>query len=179
MEVWKDVPGFEGLYQASTHGRIRSLNRTRKTPGATRKNKGRILKPGLAGQGYAFVSLSRYNVGKSDYIHRIIWRTFKGPIPVDWEINHIDCDRTNNHLKNLEVGSRQHNFEHAMRNGLNKICHAGTKNPASVLDDWDIRNIRFMYARGNTTMKKLAKKFRVCIQTICNIVNRNGWKHVP
>jgi hypothetical protein len=178
MEKWKDIPGYEKLYQASTHGRIRSLPRTRATPGARRRSPGKILRPGLGGAGYEFVALCRDGRRVSDYVHRIVWITFRSPIPKKWEINHKDANRRNNRLRNLEVGTRRDNFDHAMANKLNKICLPGEANPGAKLTEKEVLQIRDIYKPGINSMRKIAAEFGVCTQLIEQIINRRIWKHI-
>ena len=79
-EIWKDIPGYEGHYQASNFGKIRSL----------KYSKVRILKPSKNGSGYHTVLLYLNNVAKNLSIHRLVWISFNGPIPEGLEINHLN-----------------------------------------------------------------------------------------
>ncbi len=101
-EIWKDIPGWEGYYQASNFGRIKSLVR-----------KGnrieRILTPERIHNGYLRVGLSRDNKLTGKLVHRLVWEAFNGPIPEGKEVNHIDEDKLNNRLENLNLMSRREN----------------------------------------------------------------------
>lgn len=116
-EIWKDIPGFEGCYQASTLGRIRSLDRTI-TRGASKRRgpyeaklKGRIIKPVLRKDGYVVVPL-----GESlpcNRVHQLIAGTFI-PNPENKPmINHKNGDREDNSVNNLEWCTNQENQIHA------------------------------------------------------------------
>ena len=97
-EIWKDIPEYEGLYQASNLGRIKSIERFT-SDGHHIMSK--ILKPSLA-KGYLKVSLCKDNVAKTIYVHRLVAKTFltnKDNLPC---INHKDENKLNNRVDNLE-----------------------------------------------------------------------------
>ena len=101
FEVWKDIHGYEGLYQASTYGRVRSL------PRAT--TSGRVLKPKVEKIGYLRLSLSKDNSIETKLVHRLISLTFI-PNPNNFpQVNHLDEDKTNNRVENLEWCTAQYN----------------------------------------------------------------------
>jgi hypothetical protein len=107
-EEWKDIPGYEGRYQASTHGRVRSLDRTiyrKHAHGgyATWDYKGRVLRQGLRKDGHLNVNLGEYNTKK---VHRLVLETFVGPCPQGKECLHKDGMPENNRLDNLHWGTR-------------------------------------------------------------------------
>lgn len=108
-EIWRDIPGFKG-YQASNLGKIRSLDRfVPGKNGSTRFVKGYVLKPGLTsyekGRGYYRVRLN----GKFYLVHILIWITFKGPIPEGMQVNHINEDKLDNQISNLNLLSPSRN----------------------------------------------------------------------
>ena len=115
-EVWKDIPGYEGKYQASTMGRIRSL--PRRVPcrgGYTRSVKERILRPGGRASGHLSVVLGKGNNGS--LVHALVMRTFVGGYPLGQEIRHKNGDPTDNRLENLEYGTRTDNILDVFRQG--------------------------------------------------------------
>jgi hypothetical protein len=99
IEIWKDIQGYEGLYQVSSLGRIRS-------------NKG-IRKQSVSNRGYMLVGLCRYNVPKTYLVHRIVAKAFIANVQNKPEINHIDGNKQNNSIKNLEWVSRKENEQHS------------------------------------------------------------------
>jgi hypothetical protein len=112
-EIWKAVPGYEGRYEVSSLGRVRSL--TRKNP--------IIMKPGNNGNGYQTVNMTDDEGGlKKRYIHRLVALTFLGPEPEDKEVNHIDGDKENNAVSNLQWLPHACNLNHAYMMGLHKGC---------------------------------------------------------
>ena len=105
QEIWKEIPGYEGLYQASNLGRIRSF----------KYNKVRVLKQGKIKDGYYMVNLYRNNVKKNSLVHRLVWLAFNGAIPEGLQINHRDEDKANNALLNLELVTPSQNMNYGTR----------------------------------------------------------------
>ena len=98
-EIWKPVLGFEGKYEVSNLGNVKSL--------ITNK----LLKPGsncASNRGYLFVGLGREH--KKKYIHRLVWEAFNGPIPEGLQINHKDENKLNNSLSNLSLVTHRENM---------------------------------------------------------------------
>jgi len=117
MEIWKDIPGYEGLYQASNLGQIRSLNRyvdNQQNGIGQRLVKGRILKPYLAGAGYMYVVISINQKKKKHLIHRLVMSSFVGES--DLTVNHINEIKTDNRLSNLEYCTQMDNCNKGTRN---------------------------------------------------------------
>jgi hypothetical protein len=100
MEIWKDIPTFEKEYQVSSFGNVKSL----------RFGKEKILKQGIQTQGYCIVDLK----GKSFRVHSLVIWAFNGIAPTgkvsDFVIDHVDNNKTNNHLSNLRVVSHRDNI---------------------------------------------------------------------
>lgn len=117
MEIFKDIPGYEGYYQASNMGRIKSLERVIVDSRNIRIFKEKILKPIIV-HGYCHVTLSKNGKRKAFIVHRLVLLTFKGPS--DLQTNHIDCDKKNNRIENLEYVTCLENIRHAYKNGLYK-----------------------------------------------------------
>lgn len=102
-ERWRDIPGFDGHYQVSDCGRVKSL----------KFGKERIMKGGHIGRGYPSVLLTKNGQPSTHYIHRLVAKAF---LPTDDErphVNHIDGDRENNHVTNLEWCTHTENIAHA------------------------------------------------------------------
>ena len=118
-EIWKNIEGYEGLYQVSNLGRIKSLERIINNPWKgllrTRLVKEKIRKLPLCNNGYPTVRLSN-GKGKTFKVHGIVGKTFLGKSNL--EINHIDCDKTNNSINNLEYVTRGENIKHSWDNNL-------------------------------------------------------------
>ena len=110
-EVWRDIPGFAGRYQASSLGRVRSLDHeVRCGPGGvgTRLVRGRVLKPAPQPAGHLTVVLGR---GNTRSVHTCVMRAHVGPPPTGHEVLHRDHNPANNSCENLVYGTRGENLK--------------------------------------------------------------------
>jgi len=128
IEVWKDIPNYEGLYQASNKGRIKSLSYRYHTGRRWFTKKGKILTfNNPSSNGYYMVCLSKNSVREYGTVHRFIGLAFldlsEGKV-----VNHIDGNKLNNHLTNLEACTNSENILHAIRMGFHKRKHGPNKN---------------------------------------------------
>lgn len=119
MEQWKDVEGYEGMYQVSNLGRVKSLSRKRAIGSNWRIIEERILKPQNAKDGYKQVNLCRDGRQKSVTVHRLVAETFIDNPDNKKTINHISGIKEDNRLINLEWMSQTENNRHAIAMGLN------------------------------------------------------------
>jgi hypothetical protein len=117
-EVWKDIEGYEGIYQVSNLGRVKSLPRKLWNGSCFFVSKEKILKAGIDNVGYPTVSLhGKDKRAKSLRVHRLVAKAFI-PNPNNYHVvNHIDGGRTNNHVDNLEWCTHKHNIRYAVKMG--------------------------------------------------------------
>lgn len=122
QEVWRAVPGWEGVYEASSFGRIRSLGRIVQRGGRDMRVREKILAPNVHHSGYLRVNLSHNGRRSEQLVHWIVAATFHGERPLGMEIRHLDGDQTNNAAANLRYGTSRENKNdikdhgtHAMR----------------------------------------------------------------
>ena len=116
-EVWRDVKGYEGLYQVSDQGRVKSLERTFIDKiGRERYVKERILKPSFNGRGYLFVNLYAGGKPKMHKVHRLVCQSFHDNPENKLDVNHINENKTDNRACNLEWSTRKENCNHGTRN---------------------------------------------------------------
>ena len=169
-EVWKDIPGYEGKYQASTEGRIRSLKRKvgGKNPytGTTflRTVPPRVLKAGrFCKSGHMSVTLGRGTSGRP--VHQLVMETFVGPAPPGMEVLHRNGNPEDNRLENLHYGTRTENILDTFQNG-------GRWRKLSIED---VEQIRFGLATGIKNAE-LAVMYGVAQSCICNIKNGRTFK---
>lgn len=118
MEQWKSIDGYEGLYEVSSYGRVRSLDRFDEFGRITW---GRVLSPTDNGHGYYTVQLSNEGSQKRHYIHRLVAKAFIKNYKKLNEINHKDENTSNNNVSNLEWCSRKHNVNYGNHN--TKMSH--------------------------------------------------------
>ena len=176
QEIWKPIKNYEGLYEVSNFGSIRSLDRTVKA--AIRNNnfikrKGRDITPKYTQQGYQFVLLYKDGVSKSMFIHRIVAIEFLDNTDLKLAVNHKDLVKSNNNVLNLEWVTYKENKAHAMEN--NAVAK-GESCGASILKESDVIFIRSQH--GLISGKKLAKKLSISDTNIYDIWNRRTWKHI-
>ncbi len=168
MEVFKEIAGFND-YAVSTLGRVRRLTKGR---GA---RAGWILKPQRSGGGYRHVAF--YAGGKQAMRkgHQLVAVAFLWPRP-GLEVNHIDGNKANNRLDNLELVTRSENHLHAYRTGL-KVAPAGEKHYRAKLSEESVREIRTLSASG-MTLAAIGKRFGVSGSNIGLVLRGKTWKHV-
>ncbi len=117
-ETWKDIDGYEGLYQVSDLGRVRSLDRVVSDGiGGKRKLKGKVLKPNTKFSGHQFVNIYKNGTLKSSNIHRLVTHAFIGPCPKGLEVRHGVGGILDNTPKNLCYGTRSENMFDRTRDG--------------------------------------------------------------
>lgn len=171
-EIWKPIKGYEGFYEVSNLGRVRSLDRTehiRNKAGriTARQRKGKVLKPCLDSGGHYLHVMLR---GKPTNVHRIVAKTFIDN-PNDYpEANHIDEDKTNNCVMNLEWCDHKYNNNYGSKIGSTR----GTKNPSSKLTEKDIIEIRRRRSNGET-LGEISKGFGISESHVCNIARGGRW----
>jgi hypothetical protein len=173
-EIWLDVIGYEGLYQVSNLGRVKSLERFIYAGFHNILRKERILKMNISKDGYLRVSLSN-NGEKTIAIHRLICLSFI-PNPLNKPtVNHINGIKTDNRLCNLEWATRSENSLHAFKNGLS-VGMIGEKHPKSKLTEKQVIEIRNNY--HNLSHKKIGEIYGVSRRAICDIRLGRNWKHI-
>lgn len=121
-EIWKDIPGYEGIYQASTFGRIRSIPHLIKAnkDGGTRYTNLYVKNPTVGWHGYSYIGTSKNGECKTELLHRLIAKTFL-PNPNNLPaVNHKDGNKQNNYIENLEWCTDSENQMHTSINGLFK-----------------------------------------------------------
>lgn len=117
-EFWKDIPQYESKYEISNLGNIRSKSRVVPCKGGTRNLKGKILKQQINHRGYSIIGLSTKKSVKTFTVHQLVALTFIPKFIKGTELNHIDGNKRNNALTNIEVSNPSHNQLHAVRMGL-------------------------------------------------------------
>ena len=154
-EIWRDIAGYEGHYQVSTFGRIKSF----------KNGKVRILKPFLQGD-YIYIELHKDRKGKTMLVHRLVAEAFLPNPDAKPEVNHIDSVKLNNYVNNIEWCTHEENIQHAFATGLEK-ANRGEDSACAKLTNEQARYIR--ENPDNLTGIELAKKLDVPPTTISAI----------
>ena len=162
MEIWKDITGYNGIYQISNYGRVKSFYKDKK---------GIILKTHPTNLGYIKISLKNKNL----LIHRLVAIAFvKNVNPkIKTEVNHIDGDKSNNHFTNLEWCTRSENTKHSWDTGLRE-AKTGDDHHNSKLNKKQVIDIRKL--KGLKTQRQISKIFKVSPATIWRIHNNKIYR---
>ena len=170
-EIWKDITGYEGLYQVSNMGRVRSTNRTiTLANGRERTLPSKVLRPGEQ-KGYLHVCLSSRGVETSYLVHRLVAASFLGPIPNGMEVDHINEDHKDNRVSNLQFLSRTENASRSTRGIFRKESNAMENNP---------RTKRVIGMKNGTVVevvpcaKYLSKRYGINYSTLRRRLQRGG-----
>jgi hypothetical protein len=170
MEEWRDIPEWEGLYQASDKGRIRSY--PKQTVRGFRK--GRVLTPVIKGQRYQAVTLSDKARRTQYLVHVLIAVTFAGARPQGHHTCHKDDNKYNNTASNIYYGTPGDNNRDKVKNGVQPF---GSKHHNTKLTDAKVRRIRKEAEAGNT-LTTIANKYEVSLSAVWSIVKRKTWRHI-
>jgi hypothetical protein len=171
QEIWKPITNYEGLYEISNYGRIKSFLFWHGT------NK-RILNPWKDKNGYLCITLSKDGIHQKYKIHRLVLEIFIGPCPEGMEVCHNDNNLKNNFIKNLRYDTHKNNMNDQIKHGTRFNKARGSTHYLAKLNDWKIRIINRLLEDGYLTQKEIAKIFNVCPDTIHDIKNKETWKHV-
>ena len=175
QEQWLLIIGYEGRYEVSSIGRVKSLEKKQKMPrhGHIKVLPEHYLTLNIGGNSpYAKVSISdSTGKKKKKMVHRLVAIAFVPNLDNKPEVNHIDGDKLNNCASNLEWCTAKENQQHAVREGLH----------VKKLSECDVLDIRKRFVGGynsSTNTMKLAKEYGISHVNISSIVNRKTWTHI-
>lgn len=174
-EVWRDIPGRHmGHYQASSKGRIRSLDReTVDSIGRRRSFAGRIRRQTLNADGYAQVGLSVRGQYKTCQIHRLIAAAWHGSSEL--QIRHLDGDKLNNRPENLKHGTAQENAADRQKHGRTA---RGESNGRACLSAAQVMEIRQIHAAGGRSLRSISMDYGVTHRTVSRLIRGITWSHL-
>lgn len=181
-EEWRPVVGWEGLYEVSSAGRVRSLDRFVKVS-RSRRAGGRSYVKLLVGKllslnystsnGYVSISLNRNGRAKGYSVHSLVCEAFRGPRPAGMIVAHNDGNRLHNSAGNLRYATYIENGADAVAHGMSA---AGERNGQAKLTADAVRKIR--RDGPNTSAKTLAERFGVSVACIRSVLLGDRWAHV-
>jgi glucan-binding YG repeat protein len=179
MEQWKDIPGYEGYYQISSKGKVRSLDRVLSEDSMGRSNrvKGRPMKIRLDKKGYCTVGVSKDSVKKHLKVHRLVAQAFISNPHNKPQVNHINGDKTDNRVENLEWCTQRENNIHALKEGL-RVSEKGEKHGQAKLKEEQVIEIRKLAKDAQRTQQSIADEFNVSRRLVGMITNRQIWTHI-
>lgn len=165
-EEWRSIVGYEGQYEVSNLGRVRSLDRM-DSRGWSRK--GKIMKAKCSG-GYPQVSLCKNGVPSNFKIHALVAEAFIGPRPVGYEVSHKDNSRDNNRIDNLEYVTHRGNVINSARDA--QFGH--------VLSAEEVQDLReFVAENPRVHIDDLIDRYGAERHVIYDVLSCRGYMHVP
>jgi len=117
MEKWKDIKGFEGMYQVSNLARVKSVERLRSNGSGMQLQPEKIKDIQTHINGYKYVNLSKCGKNYTHRIHRLVATAFIPNTENKTDVNHIDTDKSNNLPHNLEWSTKKENTQHLLKSG--------------------------------------------------------------
>lgn len=179
-EIWKDIGKYEGSFQVSNLGNVRSLDRvmpvkpTKRNKSGRRFFKGKVFTPDCSRE-YSRVCLYERGKGTHYSIHRLVAQAFI-PNPENKPcVNHIDGNKLNNNAGNLEWCTYGENATHAYNMGLRKGLKGSTHHNSKLTEDV-VSAIKYKYT--NIGPVELADKYNISASTVCDIRKGRTWKHI-
>lgn len=175
-EVWQNIAGYEGLYQVSDLGRVRSLDRVVLRSGKPLRLRGRILQAGRVKAGYLLVVLCREGREVSRFVHDLVLETFRGPPSRRQQCRHLNGDPSDARLENLAWGT-------PVQNQADRVLHGtsnrGSRNGQSKLSEADALEIRHLWGTGDLSLQEIGNRFQVSKSAVWGIVHGKDWSHLP
>lgn len=163
-EVWRDIPGYENIYQVSNIGRVKSLPRKANQNDKERFIKEKILKQQINIHGYKVVTLRKNNKRKEYKVHRLVLYGFIGY--KNMPVNHKDTNKQNNELKNLEYCTYSENtFHYFMNKDEPKIDYYKSEIINIYLNGYSLKHIGRKFGYDKATVKSLLIRNNIELRT--------------
>jgi DNA-binding CsgD family transcriptional regulator len=169
METWKDVDGYEGLYQVSNMGNVKTLARLHRVDRPYTK-KERLMNPPTNSTGYRQATLYKDKKGVIHSVHKLVATAFLERHPHHQVVNHKDGIKTNNTVENLEWCTYGQNQSHAIRTGLIRI-YRGENHYASKLTDAQRQEIVVLRSKG-MKQREIAEIYGIKQQSVSKVLSK-------
>lgn len=174
-EIWKDIEGYNGLYQVSNLGRIKSFHKV------TERIKSLVPDK----DGYSTVCLCLKGIYRQTKVHRLVAIYFISNPENKPQVNHKNGIKTDNKVENLEWNTQSENSKHAYRTGLsseslkrNRVAYIREQNGNAILNSLQVSEIRSKYKKYVYSARKLALEYNVSKSCITHIINNTSWKQL-
>ena len=137
QEIFKDIKGYEGYFQISNRGRVKSLERYRSNNAGLQKVESKILKPFIC-NGYYKIRIQKNGHRKSFFIHRLVASEFLslGDYSAEYQVDHIDNNRLNNDVNNLQIITQAQNIKKQMFNMLSNYDKYKDNNIKTIVNSY-------------------------------------------
>lgn len=182
QEFWKAIPGWEGFYEVSSAGNVRSIDRVVQPllGGPPQKRKGQDLKLGKRRNGYLYVSLRNGETGmsRSSDVHRLVALAFLANPEGKPNVNHLDNSRDNNAVENLEWCTQQENLQHMRQQGRGFTpFKRGVRSHNALLTNDEVMALRVASAAGET-VSAIGRRFKVSRRTVKRVASGEYYSQV-
>ena len=162
IEEWRDIPGYEGFYEISNHGRVRRIYR-------------RLMAKRETRDGYIRLNLSKDGKTSQVFVHQTVLKTFGPSQKMGQQTNHKNGHKKDNRIENLEWVTVAENIRH--RDKVLGNGPVGSRNGSAILTKDDVKEIRLLRAKG-WTCRRIALRYPVGRAAISHIVTGRSWKHI-
>lgn len=183
-EEWRPCPEYEDYYKVSNLGRVKSSAIFIRHDGNWAEEGGYVkkIKPHrqhMNRYGYMAVKLCKLGKCRQRLVHRLVALAFLPFDDVRGQVNHIDGDKTNNRVDNLEWVTGKENMKHAWETGLVNADHLqGSKHHNAKLNEEKVLEIRKLYADKKYKQKELAELYGISIATLKDVLYHRTWKNI-
>lgn len=179
-EEWRDITGYEGIYMVSNFGRVKSLEREIRFGIAGKRIDPEKIKTVLkTKKGYNKIGMCNNGTQRQEFVHRLVALAFIPNPEGKPTVNHIDGNKDNNCLENLEWSTYLENNRHAIDTKLRSRPSGlrGSEHKKAILTESDVIDIRKMRENGER-LSDIANTYSVSTSAISSIVHGRNWKHV-
>jgi len=176
QEIWKSIPGYEGLYEVSNIGNVRGIDRmaTFKDGSPYKMQRGKVRSQGTDKIRRKTVDLYKNRARKTVYVHALVLLALVGPRPDKADCCHNDGNPSNNHVSNLRYDTRVGNFQDKLKHGTH---NRGENSPVRKLTESQVYEIRRL-AQSGISHQGISESMPVSRRHVTDIVNRVCWFHI-
>lgn len=177
VEIWKSIPKYERTHIISNSGIVKTIDRVVYKSGSPQNIKGKTMSVRIDRDGYCKCTLQENKIRKSKSVHRLVAMTFIDNPNNKSCVNHIDGNKKNNTVENLEWCTVKENNQHAFDIGLKENSHSTGENcNFSKLTKIQVADIRKGVSKKLYNQRKASKIYKVSEATISMIINNKIWK---